>query len=121
MVKKWLTDGQGSGVHSAAMVEEGYVGDSKRASVRRVCARRGCVALVKKPTAKYCSVRCCALDPERHERLRNQARRAGASPLPMTRQLSIGFPAISFDAEAQLAQLCEGREDVPAGMSRLVG
>lgn len=77
--------------------------------------------LVKKPTAKYCSIRCCAIDPERHERLRNQARRASARPLPMTHQLSIGFTAVGIDAEALLAQLCEGREDVPAGMSRLVG
>ena len=39
----------------------------------------------------------------------------------MTHQLSIGFTAVGIDAEALLAQLCEGREDVPAGMSRLVG
>src|SRR5438105_4486988 len=90
-------------------------------TVHRTCARRGCTALVKKRTAKYCSISCCAIDPERHERLRNQARRAGAHPLAMTRQLSLGFPVSRFDPEAQLAQLCEGREDVPAGMSRLVG
>jgi hypothetical protein len=39
----------------------------------------------------------------------------------MTRQLSLGFPGSPLDPEAQLAQLCEGREDVPSGMSRLVG
>ena|SRR5438132_9697376 len=86
----------------------------------RICARPGCGASVKKPTAKYCSIRCCAIDPERHERLRMQARR-NQRPLPMTRQLSIGFPAGGIESEAQLAALCEGREDVPAGMSRLVG
>ena len=104
------------------MVAEGYNGDSRRATAaRRTCARRGCGMLVNKPTAKYCSIRCCTIDPERHERLRNQARRAAARPLPMTHQLSIGFTAVGVDAEALLAQLCEGREDVPAGMSRLVG
>jgi hypothetical protein len=39
----------------------------------------------------------------------------------MTHQLSLGFPNPWFDPEAQLAELCEGREDVPTGMSRLVG
>ena len=97
-------------------VEE-LVGDGGRGHVaRRVCARVGCGAAVKKPTAKYCSVRCCAIDPERHERLRAQARRTSARPLTMARQLSLNA---TFDAEAQLAQLCQGREDAPAGMSRL--
>jgi hypothetical protein len=76
--------------------------------------------LVKKPTAKYCSVRCCAIDPERHERLRVQARRASARPLTMAHQLSLNLHQTAFDPEAQLALLCAGREDVPAGMSRLV-
>ena len=87
-------------------------------STPRLCARRGCGEPVKKRTAKYCSVHCCAIDPERHERLRQQARRAAARPLPMTRQLSLDLqrPA-AFDPEASLAQL-RGRDDVPSGMSR---
>ena len=93
------------------------MGDGGRGQgARRVCARLGCGTAVKKPTAKYCSVRCCAIDPERHERLRAQARRTSARPLTMARQLSLN---VTFDAEAQLAQLCQGREDAPAGMSRL--
>jgi len=103
------------------VIVEGARDAKSPSGIHRTCARRGCGALVKKSTAKYCSIRCCAIDPERHERLRNQARRAGAHPLPMTRQLSLGFPILRLDTEAQLAQLCEGREDVPAGMSRLVG
>lgn len=87
----------------------------------RTCARVGCSAQVNKPTAKYCSVRCCSLDPARHERLRVQARRASSGALlPLSRQLAMPFAA-SSNAEAQLAVLCEGREDVPSGMSRLIG
>ncbi|HEV7677410.1 MAG TPA: hypothetical protein VGQ42_02450 [Candidatus Dormibacteraeota bacterium] len=87
---------------------------------RRVCARRGCNAGVNKPTAKYCSVRCCSIDPERLEKLRTQARRASRRPvLPMARQLQLTF-APPVNPEALLEILCEGREDVPAGMSRLV-
>src|SRR5437867_283886 len=101
---------------------EGRGRENDQASVaHRICARRGCGAQVKKRTAKYCSIRCCAIDPERHERLRMQSRRASQRPLSMAHQLSIGFPALGFDAEAHLEALCEGREDVPAGMSRLVG
>lgn len=86
---------------------------------RRKCARRGCNASVKKPTAKYCSVQCCSLDPERLEKLREQARRSSRrSLLPMTRQLQISFT--SSNPEDMLNALCEGREDVPAGMRRLV-
>jgi len=100
---------------------EGLTSGVKRAALaHRACARRGCDQLVKKPTAKYCSVQCCAVDPERQERLRGQARRAGRT-LPMSHQLSLAFPALGVDLEAQLAALCEGREDVPAGMSRLAG
>jgi len=86
---------------------------------RRVCARRGCNATVKKPTAKYCSVQCCSLDPERLEKLRTQARLSSRrTVLPMARQLQMSFaPA---NPEDMLNSLCEGREDVPAGMRRLV-
>jgi hypothetical protein len=87
---------------------------------QRQCARRGCNQPVKKRTAKYCSVRCCAIDPERHERLRTQARRA-SRPLPMTRQLSFSLNAPAFDPEALLAQLRSGHEDVPEGMARFAG
>ena len=88
---------------------------------QRLCARRGCAEPVKKRTAKYCSVRCCAIDPERHERLRQQARRAYAQPLPMTKQLTLNLPSPAFDPEALLAQLCRDREDVPTGMRRFAG
>src|ERR1700719_3356679 len=87
----------------------------------RICARVGCSELVHKPTAKYCSIKCCSIDPARHERLRNQARRASARPIPMLRQLRFDFQPTSFDPEAQLNELCRAREDVPAGMSRLTG
>lgn len=91
-----------------------------RPAPRRICARRGCGATVNKPTAKYCSVRCCSIDPERLERLRVQARRASSRPvLPMARQLQLTF-AVAGNPEEMLASLCEGREDVPGGMSRLL-
>jgi hypothetical protein len=87
---------------------------------RRVCARRGCNAPVKKPTAKYCSVGCCSVDPERLEKLRAQARRAGARPvLPMAHQLKLTFSGGGGNPEELLNSLCQGREDVPGGMSRL--
>jgi hypothetical protein len=86
---------------------------------RKMCARRGCSVPVKKPTAKYCSVGCCSVDPERLEKLRIQARRAGNRPvLPMARQLQLTFT--SGNPEELLNVLCQGREDVPAGMSRFV-
>lgn len=100
---------------------EGSNGGRGRGHVHRVCARRGCGASVNKPTAKYCSVRCCAVDPERHERLRVQARRASARPLSMAHQLSFNLQQAPFDPEAELALLGQGREDIPAGMSRLIG
>jgi hypothetical protein len=53
--------------------------------------------------------------------MRNQARKAAARPLPMLRQLRFDFQASTFDPEAQLTQLCQAREDVPSGMSRLTG
>jgi hypothetical protein len=88
---------------------------------RRICARVGCGEPVHKPTAKYCSIKCCSIDPARHERLRNQARRASARPIPMLRQLRFDFQSTAFDPEAQLNELCREREDVPSGMSRLTG
>ena len=95
---------------------------SKRATTpRRICARVGCGEPVHKPTAKYCSIKCCSIDPARHERLRIQARRASTRPIPMLRQLRFDFPITGFDPEAQLTVLCQAREDVPSGMSRLTG
>jgi hypothetical protein len=89
-----------------------------RSQQHKVCARRGCNSTVKKPTAKYCSVRCCSVDPERLEKLRVQARRASSRPvLPMARQLQLSFGG--GNPEELLNVLCQGREDVPGGMSRL--
>jgi hypothetical protein len=94
--------------------------DSSRLGALRVCARGGCGNSVKKPTAKYCSVGCCAADPERHARLRVQAQRnARRSVLPLTRQLSLELVVAPGNPEAQIAILCDGREDLPRGMSRL--
>jgi len=83
----------------------------------RICCRRGCNEPVKKPTAKYCSIQCCAIDPERHERLRKHAK----TVLPMSRQLTLAIPGGAANPEAQLALLGHDREDVPAGMARLGG
>ena len=91
------------------------------ATTPRTCCRRGCNDPVKKPTAKYCSVQCCAIDPERHERLRKQARRGKTSLVPMSRQLSFNITGSAVNPEAQLAFFGEGREDIPAGMARLAG
>ena len=89
---------------------------------QRICARPGCTATVKKPTGKYCSVRCCAVDPERHERLREQARRSARTPvLPLARQLAISFSEVPLNPEEMLGVLCQGREDTPAGLRRLIG
>jgi len=93
---------------------------SSRHLQRKVCARRGCSVPVKKPTAKYCSVRCCSVDPERLEKLRTQARRSGNRPvLPLARQLQLSFSGGGSNPEELLNSLCQGREDVPGGMSRL--
>ncbi len=91
-------------------------------TLARTCARRGCLSTVKKRTAKYCSRDCCRIDPERHERLRAQALRAGRTVVPMSRQLPMPFGGrpISYQ-EDSIARLGEGREDVPAGMSRFAG
>ena len=59
----------------------------------RPCARLGCRGYVSKPTAKYCSVRCCSVDPARLDRLRADAAAAKRSALPtvlpMVRQLEL--------------------------------
>ena len=89
-------------------------------TARRICARRGCAVPVKKATGKYCSVRCCSLDPERHARLRQSARLSNRRVLPMTRQLSLGLNAAN-NPEAVIARISDAREDVPRGMSRLYG
>ena len=88
----------------------------KQTAPLKVCARPGCEALVKKTTAKYCSIGCCAADPNRQERLRRQARRAPI--LPLAHQLSIIFQVHS-DIEASLDDRVMSREDVPAGLQRL--
>lgn len=98
--------------------EPQFKGSDPQRTRRRICARRGCATPVKKATAKYCSVRCCAVDPERHARLRLSAQRSNRRVLPMTRQLRLGFnPATN--PEAAISRISAGREDVPQGMSRL--
>ena len=89
------------------------------ASRTRICARIGCHTPVKKATAKYCSVSCCAMDPERRSALRERSRNASRQVLPMSRQLAIPFGSNDC-IEQVLALLCEGREDAPLGMRRLV-
>lgn len=91
----------------------------RRARITKVCARVGCDERVKKATAKYCSVACCATDPARLSLLRERSRIASQRPLHMSRQLSIPFGCGSDD-EQLLERLCAGREDAPLGMSRLV-
>ena len=82
----------------------------------KICARPGCENAVKKATAKYCSIRCCAVDPVRQERLRQQARRAPI--VPLAHQLSMMFQ-IHPDMEASLDERTVGRDDIPAGLQRL--
>ena len=82
----------------------------------KICARSGCDASVKKATAKYCSIRCCAMDPNRQERLRRQARRAPI--IPLAHQLPLMFQ-VHRDIEASLDDRTFGREDIPAGLQRL--
>jgi hypothetical protein len=93
-------------------------GSDSRRVVRRICARRGCAAPVNKATAKYCSVRCCAIDPERHARLRLSVQRSNRRVIPMTRQLTLGLNQAN-NPEAVISRIAEAREDVPRGMSRL--
>jgi len=120
VLTKRLTSTQTRGLDCPPM--EGRTADSSRAGCARVCAREGCANTVKKPTAKYCSVQCCASDPERLQRLRVQARRQSTrAVLPLARQLTIGLTQAPQNPEAQIATLCDGREDLPHGMSRLVG
>ncbi|HEY6537731.1 MAG TPA: hypothetical protein VI138_01670 [Candidatus Dormibacteraeota bacterium] len=78
----------------------------------RVCARVGCGAPVKKQTAKYCSVQCSSLDPDRRARLRERAR--SNRVLPLARQLRLDFES----EEMALALLDRRREEVPLGLSR---
>jgi hypothetical protein len=73
---------------------------------------------VNKATAKYCSVRCCAIDPERHARLRLSVQRSNRRVIPMTRQLNLGLNPAN-NPEAAISRIAEAREDVPRGMSRL--
>ena len=83
-----------------------------------MCMRTGCNERVKKSTAKYCSVRCCSIDPERRARLRESAYRSSHRVLPMARQLAFALSAQS-DPEAVIERMCARREDLPRGMSRL--
>ncbi|MFN2462456.1 MAG: hypothetical protein ABR573_00965 [Candidatus Dormibacteria bacterium] len=79
----------------------------------RECARLGCSNRVKKTTNKYCSRACCALDPERNQRLREASRRR---ILPLSRQLDLGIWAAE---EGALEPAYEEREGVPSGLRRL--
>jgi hypothetical protein len=88
----------------------------KQAAPLKTCARPGCDVAVKKATAKYCSIRCCAIDPSRQERLRRQARRAPI--VPLAHQLSLIFQ-VHADIETLLDNRSFGREDIPAGLQRL--
>lgn len=79
----------------------------------RCCARVGCQNQVKKATNKYCSRACCALDPERNQRLREAARRR---ILPLARQLDL---KIWEAEEASLEPAYAELEGVPSGLRRL--
>lgn len=78
----------------------------------RICARSGCPNLVKKQTAKYCSVRCSAEDPDRRARLSQRAKTGRL--LPLARQLPLAFGG----EEMTIAATLPGREEVPQGLSR---
>src|SRR5438067_13263224 len=88
----------------------------KQAAPPRICARPGCCASVKKATAKYCSISCCAIDPSRQERLRRQARRAPI--IPLAHQLSIIF-LVHPDIDASVDEQTLGPADLPAALRRL--
>lgn len=79
----------------------------------RECARRGCQNQVKKATNKYCSRGCCAIDPERNERLREASRRR---ILPMVSQLEL---KIWEAEEASLEPSYADAEGLPSGLRRL--
>ena len=82
-------------------------------SPMRQCARLGCQEPVKKATNKYGSRACCALDPERNERLREASRRR---ILPMSRQLDLGL----WEAEeAAIEPAYMEMEGMPCGLRRL--
>ena len=82
-------------------------------SPMRCCARVGCQNQVKKATNRYCSRACCAVDPERNQRLREAARRR---ILPLGRQLDLKI----WDAEeASLEPAYAELEGVPSGLRRL--
>lgn len=59
------------------------------------------------------------MDPQRRSALRERSRNASRQVLPMSRQLAIPFGS-SDHTEQVLALLCEGREDAPLGMRRLL-
>ena len=85
----------------------------------RKCVRIGCDNRVNKATAKYCCVKCCALDPARNERLRQRAKKNGRRIiLPMSHQLRL---PLSPWNEMDLWTIATTREDVPTGMGRLTG
>lgn len=88
----------------------------KAAQPIKTCSRAGCTNLVKKSTARYCSIGCCAQDPVRKERLRRQARRAPI--VPLAHQLSLTFKA-NPDLEAWLMERLPSGEGIPAGLQRL--
>ncbi len=78
----------------------------------RICARSGCANLVKKQTAKYCSVRCSAEDPDRRARLSRRSREGRL--LPLARQLPLAFDS----EELSIGTAAQGREEIPQGLSR---
>ncbi len=78
----------------------------------RICARSGCSNLVKKQTAKYCSVRCSAEDPDRRARLSRRAKEGRL--LPLARQLPLAFDS----DELAIGAVASGREEIPLGLSR---
>ncbi len=80
--------------------------------VLRICARSGCSNLVKKQTAKYCSVRCSAEDPDRRARLSRRAK--DGRLLPLARQLPLAFDT----DELAIGKAAESREEIPQGLSR---
>ncbi|MDQ6746504.1 MAG: hypothetical protein M3010_00145 [Candidatus Dormibacteraeota bacterium] len=79
----------------------------------RECARVGCHNQVKKATNKYCSRACCAIDPQRNQRLREASRRR---VLPMVRQLELSIWAAE---EATLEPAYGDLEGMPTGLRRL--